>query len=219
MMPFIMQELEEWRGNWGRRGAGALAILLVIAVFFSRFQLIVGLMVVTAWFVWLGWMSANRGWQRRSGWTWIAHRNLAAPAWVAGKLLAYLVVAVANLVVLAPILILLAATWGMPATGLCLALGVAVTAGGLVASLSLFCGANDGVSGDLINFCLTGLWLGLTILPEALRHFSPFVQIWNLVEGRDEGAVAAALLANAGLLAACAALAAVFLSKSIRRLA
>jgi hypothetical protein len=217
MMPFIMEELAEWKATYARQATGGLAAVLTVTLFFSRFELVSAFFVLAAGAIWLGWMSANRGNGRRNAWLWIARRDLSAAAWVAGRFLVYLVQAAAHLALAAPVIILLAATWGIPAGELLMALAAVLLAGASAVALSLFSGGSDSLGGDLITIALVATWTGAGILFAPLHPLCPFLQVWSLVEDRVAGQTGLWLLASLGFVAACAAVSAVCLGRAIPR--
>lgn len=217
MMAFILDELSEWRNEWGPRSVSILLGLVFVSLLLSQFELIVFVMAMAIWFVGFGWMVVNRGEHRRNAWSWVVQQGLTPMAWVLGKIAVYVLLSILHLAITVPVLMLVGASWGIPAWDLALTMLAAMSAGAMVCTLGLVSGANDRVSGDLLNLALVGAWLITGLVLEFLHAWSPFFQIWELVQHGARWEIVIHLLGNLGLMAVWAFFAAFILRLSIRK--
>lgn len=203
MIAVLWAELAGWRNDYARRTIWPVVFILAAIGYYLRLRPEYMLLLLSLLCFWFASAAGERGWSRTSCVDWIKRTGIGPWRVTAGKMAAALAVVLLVQFFALPVMVLMAAMWGVPYA----ALGQAA----LAAAIGSLTAAGLGLSGSMLSegeelytgkFFIT-VWLSVTAFVPRLSPINPLKQVWTLMTSRAGGIPPLGLIAGLGVAALC----------------
>jgi hypothetical protein len=203
----LIAEILNWEEHCARRTITVFVAVAAVAGVMTRFQPTVIAVGIAALMLWLGWLSGVEYRRPQAGRNPVQARPVSR---LAGKLGSLALLGSAHLLMLSPILVLMALTWGPPVRYFAELSAAWLLSSFTAAALSVISRRIFGPKAPYAGSLLIIVWIALTFQFHSVVALNPFLLVSGLLSADGEGQFLRGLAGELGgtaVLALVAALA------------
>jgi hypothetical protein len=180
----LIAEILNWEEGCARRTISVFVATAAVAGVMTRFQPTVMAVGIAALMLWLGWLSGVEYRRPQVGRNSVQVRPLPL---LAGKFASLAIVGSAHLLMLSPILVLMALTWGPPVRYFAELSAAWILSSFAAAALSVISRRVFGPKAPYAGSLLIVVWIALTFQFHAVVALNPFLLVSGLLSADGEG--------------------------------